>query len=456
MLGTEPLPAGLRIPRMKTKLLIGLAALLSAGAVSLFGLGDDSSRPTSAVAAAPAADVGALANQFTAASSATVTQRLERAVASNPQDGATRTLLGLAYQQRFRESGDPAWLTRAEHALDLAGRHGGAHETLRLGALAQLAGTRHEFDRSIKLARRVLATDPQSTVALGALADGLRESGRYREAFAAFDRLVEQGPSVGAYARVAFARLQLGRRAAALDAMELALEAGSGIPEQLAWARTQYGTLLFGAGRVADAERAFRGALAEAPGYVHARAGLASISIARGRLDEAADRLTAVLRKLPSLQYSMLLADVLERSGRTAEARRAELRVREVAALFARHGVDFSGPLAVRDLDRNVRVREALRVSREGYAAAPNVETADAVAWGLYRTGRCAEARSWSETSLRLGIRNGSFLFHRGLIERCLGNKELGRRYMQEALAADPFFSVRFGPLAERLAAGQG
>ena len=118
---------------------------------------------------------------------------------------------------------------------------------------------------------------------MAALGDALFNVGRYREAFRVYDRLAELGPSVGAYARVAFARRLLGRHESAIEAIELALEAGSGIPEQAAWGHVQYGTMLLAAGRLDRAEQAFRRSLALSPGYVNAQAGLARVDAARGR-----------------------------------------------------------------------------------------------------------------------------------------------------------------------------
>ncbi len=434
---------------MRRRLTTGLVALCAVSALTLFGFGRSSGEESSARGASrPVADVGALVEQFTAASSTTVTARLERAAERNPQDGPTVTLLGLAYQQVFRETGDPSWLARAERALERAGSLVASNDVLLLTARSQLAVTQHRFREAIPLARRALRSDPASTAALGSLGDALLETGRYREAFAAFDRLAAAGPSVGAYARVAFARRLLGRPQAAIEAMELALEAGSGIREQSAWALTQYGNLLLSSGRTGDAQRAYRRALTRVPGYVHARAGLARAAVARGDLRQAAKRLQAVVDRLPIPQYAILLGEVLERDGRAAEASRAFGLVGSIERLLAAGGVRTELQTALFDLDRGIRVGDALSRARAAYRAAPSVAAADAVAWGEYRSGRCSAARAWSRKALRLGTRDGLFLFHRGLIERCLGREARSKGFMAQAIAADPQFSVRWSSVA--------
>ncbi|MCI0635129.1 MAG: hypothetical protein L0206_14650, partial [Actinobacteria bacterium] len=58
----------------------------------------------------------------------------------------------------------------------------------------------------------------------------------------------------------------------------------------------------------------------------------------------------------------------------------------------------------------------------------------------------------WSRRALGLGTKDGLFLFHRGTIERCLGGDDAGRPWFRQALASNPTFSLRWAPVAERLA----
>ena len=443
---------------MRHTLAIGIAVVLAAvTGIALFGRGEQTGAEltvTSAAArnATAPRDIARLVEQFSAAPTASVVSRLEAgARAANP-DPTTFALLGLGYQQLFRESGDPTWLKRAGVALR-KGRAGAPSDPLAATGLAQLAVTQHRFHDGETLARTALRLDPASSAARGALGDALFNLGRYRAAFAEYDRLAAAGPSVSAYARVAFARQLEGRRLAAIEAMELALEAGSGIPEQEAWARVQHGNMLLGVGRTGAAERAYRAALVLSPGYVHAEAGLARVDAARGHFARSAARLRPVLARLPSPQYAILLTDVLRRSGRPQEARRAEGLVDALERLLAANGVRTELSTAVHDLDRGIRVQDALARARSAYRAAPSVAAADAVSWGLYRSGRCVEARAWALRAGRLGTQDGLFSFHRGMIERCLGHDAAARTAFDKALRLDPNFSLRWNRVAERLAA---
>ena len=440
---------------MRRTTVIGAAVALAAvSGIALFGSGGQHSvasvSAASSAAVSPPRDLGRLVEQFSAAPTANVVRRLEAQARTQDAAPTTLALLGLGYQQLFRESGDPSWLSRSAAALGRA-RAGAPSDPLAATGLAQLAVTQHRFHDGEALARAALRLDPASTAARGALGDALFNLGRYRAAFAEYDRLAAVGPSVAAYARVAFARQIEGRRAAAIDAMELALEAGSGIPEQEAWARAQYGGMLLAVGRVADAEGAFRQALVLSPGYVQAEAGLARADAARGRFDRSASRLQTVIARLPSPQYAILLGDVLRRAGRVQEARETEGLVDVLEKLLAANGVRTELSTAVHDLDRGVKVDDALSRARFAYSAAPSVAAADAVSWGLYRTGRCGQARSWALTAARLGTKEPLFAFHRGMIERCLGQAATARQQFRRALELDRNFSLRWAPVAHRL-----
>jgi tetratricopeptide (TPR) repeat protein len=427
------------------------AAVVVAAGAALFGRSESDGRSGAAQAAsATSTDLGALVEQFSARSSRDVVRTLEQEASERPGDADVLALLGVGYQQLFRELGDPSWLSRSQAALQRSAATG-RRTPVAVAGLAPLAVTQHRFEAAVPLAREALRAAPGSTAALGALADALVYTGRYRQADRVIDRMAEAGPSVAAYARVAFARKTLGRPVEALDAMELALEAGSGIPEQEAWARVQYGALLLTLGRVDRAAEAFRQAETLVPNYVHARAGMARVLAARGDFTRAATMLQSVVDQLPSPAYAIQLGDTLARGGRPADAKRSYSLVGAIEKLLAANGVRTELQTALFDLDHGRRPADALRRARTAYREAPSIQAADAIAWGLERTGRCHEARAWSQRALRLGKKDGLFLFHRGMIERCLGSAG-SAAWFRRALAADPTFSLRYAPVAQRLA----
>jgi tetratricopeptide (TPR) repeat protein len=435
---------------IRRRFLFGAAALVAA-AGALFG-GVLAGKPSPSPAAPPVL-VGAaqrpegLSPQGAEAS----ILRLEERVTEDPRDAESLMLVGLAYQQRARETGDPSLYRRSEEAL---GRSLALvpDDDLAVTGLATLAASRHRFRDALLLARKALALNPYLAAAQGVRGDALLELGHYRRAFAAFDRMASLKPDLAAYARVAYARELLGRTRAAISAMVLATRAGSATGEDVAWAFVELGNLRFNSGRLRLAERAYREALARFPGYHRARAGLARIVAARGHTDGAVALYRAALDAVPLPEYAARLAETLTVAGREADARDAYSLVDAMERLFEANGVRTELETALVDLDRGRNLTDALARAREAYTERRSIEAEDVLAWALYRNGRCAEARRHSALALRLGTRDALKLFHRGLIERCLGNEADGRAFVRRALETNPYFSLRYAPVARRLA----
>src|SRR5262249_6895184 len=186
----------------------------------------------------------------------------------NPHDALTLTQLGLAYQQRARETGDPSYYPRSEgvlrEALTLRPR-----SALALSGLGSLALSRHRFREALALGRRAAALEPDEACHEGVIGDALVELGRYDEAFRAFDRMVTLKPNASAYARISYARELLGHPRAAIGPMRLAVEASGSDSEGHAWALVQLGKLDWSFGRIRAAAKNYRRALGVFPGYVY-------------------------------------------------------------------------------------------------------------------------------------------------------------------------------------------
>jgi tetratricopeptide (TPR) repeat protein len=404
-------------------------------------------------AAGPAADVNAaaaastLAQGFSPGDTAAYIAQLERRVEEDPGDAEALTLLALAYQQRVRETGDPSFYPRSAEAL----RRSLAiapDDDLALTGLAALAASRHRFHDADRLARRALAANPYSASALGTLGDAEIETGDYEGAFATFDRMAALKPTVASYARVSYARELLGRTDGAIEAMKLAVSAAAGSTEPAAWALVELGNLYYNSGRLRPAERAYREALARFRDYHRAQAALARVEAANDRVDEAVALYRRALEAVPLPEYAAGLGETLAAAGRTEEAEEAYELVDVMQRLFEANGARTELETALVDLDRGWKLTDALARAREAYVARRSIEAEDVLAWALYRNGRCEEARAHSIRALRLGTRDALKLFHRGMIERCLGHGSAAREAFRAALEINPYFSLRWAPVA--------
>ena len=399
-------------------------------------------------AAAPRAELAdrALAGAAGGVTATTVAS-LEAQVRARPDDVGLLTQLGFAYQLRWRETGDAAYLPRSAAALRraLRVRPGEPNAVLGLGSLALI---RHDFREALELGRRAARLLPGSGRPYGVIGDALVELGRSEETFAAFQQMVNLRPNLASYARVAYARELTGDREGALQAMRLALESGGGRPEPTAFTLVEIGKLEVGLGRYRAAARHVRAALRVLPGYPAAQLELVRIEVRRGRIDRAVTAARRAADAVPTPEAVTLLADVLQRAGRGVEARRQRSTVAVIDRLLASNGVRVDLEAAVNRADAGTRPFETVALARRARAERPSIYGDDALGWALARAGRCREALSFAERSLRLGTKDPLLYFHRGYAAGCAGDRAGMRGWYARALALDPEFSVRWAPVA--------
>ena len=435
--------------RRKTTALVGGATAVALALGGLVGGVLAESRSTTASSAAPVAlSDRALAGAAGGVAASTLAG-LEAQVRARPRDAGLLAQLGFAYQLRWRETADPAYLPRSEVALRRALRVGSEDAEARLG-LGALALVRHEFRAALghgHAARRLL---PGSSRPFGVIGDALVELGRYDEAFAAFERMVTLRPSLASYARVAYARELVGDREGALEAMRLALDAAGGQPEPTAWAHVELAKLQLARGNTRAARTHVQTALRELPGYPNARVELARIGAASGRLASAIAQARRAADAIPTSSSLALLADLLERDGRIAAARRQRATIAVVDRLLATNGVQVDLESAVRRADDLVRPAETVELARRVRAERPSVYGDDALAWALARAGRCDEAIPLAKRALRLGTEDGLLWFHLGYAQGCAGDPVAMRESYGRALVLHPEFSVRWSPVARQ------
>jgi len=428
-------------------LVAGATAGVTAVALLLGGL--RAAGPSGAAAPEAPAAGGRLAAGFAAGDTEALVVRLQDGLRARPMNVRGLDLLGLAYQQRARETGDPSYYVKSEgvlrRALALSPRDLDA-----TSGLASLELSRHRFARALALGREALAISPSTARNHGVVGDALLELGRYREAFREFDTMVRLKPGVSSYARIAYARELLGNLDGARSALLLARDAAADEPEPYAWTETQLGKLELGRGRLAAANGHLHAALRAFPGYVYALDALAQVDVARGRLASATRVERRAVETIPLPQFVGLYGDLLQATGHERAARLQYATEDGIRRLLRANGVRTDLETAQFDVDHGIRLRETLTLARAAQRARPSIDGDDVLAWALARNGRCGEALRYSKLALRLGTRDAAKLFHRAEIERCLGRNP--RPWAHRALALNPRFSVLWATALRRLA----
>ena len=381
-------------------------------------------------------------------SSAERIRALEAEVRRRPERTAAYDLLGEAYLQRARETGNSLLQGRAERAFELALARN-PRDAAALTGMGVVAASRHDFLTALDYGRRARHAAPHVVRPYGVVVDSLIELGRYREAGRALQRMVDLKPNLASYARVSYYRQLHGDLAGAVAAMSSAASAGGEAPEQVAYVQTLTGDLQLERGDTHAATAAFRLALARLPGYVDARFGLARAEVRTGNLAAARRRLAGVVADRPDADHLALLAEVELRLGRGDQARRnlARARATEAAALSAGARPDAGAVLLEADHGSAAR---AVRLGRRMWRAAPSVTSADALGWALTRAGRPVEGLAYSRRALVLGSRYASFHYHAAVAARADGRPAIARRHLARAREIDPAFSLPSGTRAAR------
>jgi tetratricopeptide (TPR) repeat protein len=363
--------------------------------------------------------------------------------------GLAATMLGQAYLQKARETGDPAWYPKAETLFEEA-LAVNADDVEAMVGLGTLALARHQFADALVWGEQAKAIAPASAPVYGVIGDAQIELGRYDEAVATIQTMVDLRPDLRSYARVSYLRELMGDRAGAIAAMEQAAAAGSGYAENAAWVRVQLGNLRFDGGDLAGAGRDYAAALAAVPGYAPALAGEAKVAAAEGDLDRAADLYDRAVRAIPLPEFLAAYGDVLLAAGRADEAATQFALVEAIQQLNAGAGVETDLELALFAADHGKPddLPRAVEQARAAVAARPSIVAYDALAWTLYRSGDLDGAAEASEQALRLGTRSALMEFHAGTIAAARGEHGKAIALLEGALTLNPYFSVRYAPEA--------
>jgi tetratricopeptide (TPR) repeat protein len=404
---------------------------------------------------APAVSINGLGGRVGGRDAQAAAAQLQAFLKDNPGSSGAYAQLGTVYLQLARESGDPSFYSKADEVFQQALKHDEQSVDAMVG-LGTLALARHQFAQALEWGERAHTANPYLAQALGVKGDALIELGRYDEAVAVVQQMVDTRPDLASYSRVSYLRELHGDLPGAIDAMRRAVAAGGPATENTAWVAVQLGNLHFNSGDLAGAAQAYQQAMALLPNYAYGRAGLARIAAAEGRYDAAIAEYRAAIDVVPLPEFVIGLGEVYERAGQAQAASDQWALVGAMQQLNQASGVDVDLELALFEADRDQNLTEALTTLRAAYERRPGIHAADALAWALFKNGQLPEARRYSDEALRLGTRDALMHYHAGRIAEAQGEAARARQLYQQALTINPHFSLRYAPDAkERLQALQ-
>jgi tetratricopeptide (TPR) repeat protein len=312
-------------------------------------------------------DVGVDRSNFMPISTQAMIAQLQERIRTSPDDTEAYAQLGWALLQQVRETGDASLYNRAESAFGEALRH----DTQYLDALTgmgSLALSRHQFAEAIRWAEQARAINPYRAQIYGIIADGQIELGRYGEAVATLQKMIDTRPDLNSYSRVSYARELHGETAAAIDAMKRAVNAGNPQAEGTWWAHVQLGNLYFNSGDFAQAEAVYKQILQVKPDYVYAQACIARVKAAHGQHADAIALYQGIVERLPMPEFVIALGELYEVSGQTAQAQQQYALVRAIQQLHASAGVDVDLELALFEAEHGSDPARAVAQARAAYS----------------------------------------------------------------------------------------
>ena len=368
--------------------------------------------------------------------------RFQQRLAANPDDEIAYAQLGLALLQQVREDGDASHYARAGEAFAESLQRDSQQIDALVGQ-GVLALALHDFAGALEWGTQAQAVNPWRAETVGILVDGNVELGRYAAAVAAAQQMVNLRPGLESYSRVSYMRELHGDVDGAIEAMQLAVDAGVPGTESRLWTQVQLGHLYFNRGDLETAQAVYLAALAQRSDYIHAQAGLARIQAARGEYDTAIAAYEGITARLPLPQYIVELGDLYEATGQTAKAAAQRELVHVIQQLNASAGMNVDLELAYFDAEYGDDPAAALAEVQTAYTERPTIYAADALAWAFYKNGRFEEAQKYSEEALRLGTQDALLHFHAGVIAQALGDDVAAQAHFAQVRRINPFFSIR-------------
>ena len=363
-----------------------------------------------------------------------------------PRDFQAWATLGFDYVQQAKITVDPTYYPKSAAALQRSISLNHTDNFVAMAGEAALASARHDFRSALGWARRGLRIDPQSSVLYGSLTDALTQLGHYGPAARAAARMETLSPGTPAESRLSYAAELRGDDVDAARFMRLALS-NAATTADVAFARYYLGQLSLNQGDPAAALRAFSAGLAASPTDATLLEGRAKAEAALGQTAKALADFQTVVNRVPQPGYVLEYGELLQATGRTQEAGQQWQLFRTEERLFRANGVTLDVDQILFEADHGSPAI-AVRTGARALLTRPFLDTYDAYAWALHRTGADQQALREANIALGTGMTNALFFFHRGEIERALGNVDSARRDLTQALRIDRWFSPLFARVA--------
>jgi len=307
--------------------------------------------------------------------------------------------------------------------------------------------SQHRFVEGLAIANTAQQLYPYNAYVYGLLVDGYVETGKYKDALDAADKMISIRPDNRSYSRIAYLREIHGDIPGAIEAMNMAVNAGAPGDENTEWCRVQLGKLFEKMGKVSEAKMQYVIAAENRKNYPYALAGLARIATEEKDLDKALGLY---------MQADSLIADHTSKEGiaeiyRLQGANDKAKAIAEDILSYMKKASSGSKKSSGQNEDHEMahaymgvnEYDKALTYALQEYnRRSDNIEVNETVAIVYYGKAEYEKALPYIATALKTNSKNPELLCHAGLIYAKAGNKEKAKIFLIEGLKNDPVIST--------------
>lgn len=381
---------------------------------------------------------------------------LIRKIETNPNDIRSLLALTAQYIQEARTTGilnyyNQAALKCIDIVLEIDPKN---FEALTFKSTILLS--QHRFTEGLTIAIKAQQLFPHNAYVYGLLVDGYVETGKYKEAIEAADKMISIRPDNRSYARIAYLREIHGDMQGAIEAMKMAVDAGAPGDENTEWCRVQLGKLFEKIGKINEAKMQYTIATDNRNKYPYALAGLARISTQERDYNKALDLYMRADSIIPDHTFKEAIAEIYKLKRENDKARKLAEEILNYMKKFSSASKNSVGQnedhemahayMGVADLDK------ALEYALMEYNRRPsNIEVNETVAMVYYEKGEYAKALTYIETALKTNCKNPDLLCRAGLIYAKTGDKVKAKKFLSEVLKNNPVIPVALKEESNRI-----
>ena len=369
---------------------------------------------------------------------------LIKKVRENPADIKSLLTLSALYIQEARNTGNFNYYNEAAVKCINAVLEKDNKNFEALTFKATILLSQHRFAQGLEIAKQIQKLYPYNAYVYGLMVDGYVESGKYKEAIEAADKMISIRPDNRSYSRIAYLREIHGDIPGAIEAMKMAVDAGAPGDENTEWCRVQLGKLFEKIGKINEAKMHYTIAADNRQNYPYALAGLARIAVEEKNYNKALGLYMQADSLIPDHTFKEGMEEIYIL---TNQAEKAKLIAEEILSYMKKFSSAGENKSAGQNEDHEMahawmgvnNYEKALEYALEEYNRRPaNIEVNETVAIVYCRKGEYAKALPYIEAAVKTNCKNPELLCHAGIIYAKAGGSTKAKMFLKEALKNNP------------------